>query len=73
MADDFGMFTKLDRLPPLEKMGDSKRRVVQQDVPHKKREERPKREESENDQEMEKEPDDPSKKPNSGKILDIVI
>ncbi len=74
MSDDIGILSKLDRLPPMEKLGDSKKGMNRQDVPKKSK--KKKREEEsvpDSPQKEMKEDVDSSEKEPSGKIIDIVI
>jgi len=74
MSDDIGIHSKLDRLPPTEKLGDSKKGMNRTDLPKKSK--RKKREEEslpDSPQKEGKEDVDPSEKEPSGKIIDIVI
>jgi hypothetical protein len=74
MNDGIGVYTPLDRLPPTEKMGDSKRRVIPQEPSTKKRGRKRGQElVIEEDQEKKEGPADPSEGPQSGKILDVII
>ena len=74
MADNVGVFTKLDQLLPTEKMRDSKARMFRQENPRKKRGDKP-QEGFRMDviQQEEKGPVEPSKDQHPGKILDIVV
>ena len=73
MGDEIGIYSKLDRLPPTEKLGDSKKGMNRQDVPKKRK--KKKEEESLPDfpQGEKKEEVDSSEKEPSGKIIDIII
>jgi len=74
MADDFWFTTKLDRLPPTEKLTDPKERVVRQEIPSKKRRKKGGQEiTAEVNQDKEEGREDSSKDKPSGKIVDIVI
>jgi hypothetical protein len=74
MADNVGVFTKLDQLLPAEKMRDSKARVVRQENPRKKRSDKPREGfRMERVQQEEGGPIEPSKDQHPGKILDIVV
>ena len=74
MADNVGVFTKLDQLLPTERMRDSKARVARQENPRKKRGDKP-QEGFKMDaiQQEEEGLVEPSKDQRPGKILDIVV
>jgi len=75
MSEDVGIHSKFDRLPPLEKLGDSKKGLNRQDVPRKRK--KKKEEEgppvAESSQKEKQENVDSSEREPSGKIIDIVI
>jgi hypothetical protein len=74
MADNVGVFTKLDQLLPTEKMRDSKARVVRQENPRKKRGDKPMQGfRTEGTPQEEERPVEPLKDQHPGKILDIVV
>jgi len=74
MTDDFWFTTKLDRLPPTEKLTDPKERVVRREIPSKKKGKKGEQEiPVEVNQEKEEGTEDSSKDKPSGKIVDIVI
>jgi hypothetical protein len=69
-----GIYTKLDRLTPTEKLADPKNRVVRQEIPQGKRGKKHEQElTAEEDPGREEEKGDQMKDPHCGKILDIVI
>ena len=74
MSHDIRLYAKMDGLPPLEKMRDSKGRVVRQESPFKKKEGKRKQELTAdiNTEEEEGAIEFPEEK-RSGKIVDIVI
>ncbi|MGQ9646418.1 MAG: hypothetical protein ACUVWO_07775 [Thermodesulfobacteriota bacterium] len=74
MSDDFGIDSTLDRLPPTEKLRDSKKRMNHQEVYKKGK--RKKRDEESVPNLPQKDPQedaDSSEKEPFGKIIDIVI
>jgi hypothetical protein len=72
MSDE--IFTKLDHLLPMDKLTDPKDRVIHQETPKGKRRKKHEQEFTPDVQPgEEEEKEDPSKDPNCGKILDIVI
>ncbi len=75
MSDDIGIYSKFDRLPPLEKLGDSKQGTNRQDAPRKRKKKKGEEEgpTAESDQKEKQENVDPSEREPSGKVIDIVI
>jgi len=75
MSDETGISTKLTRLPPLERSGDSGKNGRRQETFPKKK----KREKQEEgppfkiSRGQEEERDEPTEHPSPGKILDIII
>ena len=73
MTDDFWFYTKLDRLPPTEKLTDPNERVVRQEIPFKKKGKKGGKEIPVVNQEKREGTEDSSKDKHSGNIVDIVI
>jgi hypothetical protein len=75
MSDDVGIHSKFDRLPPLEKLGDSKKGMNRQDAPRKRKKKKGEEEQptAESSQKEKQENVDSSEREPSGKIIDIVI
>ena len=74
MSDDIGIYTKLDRLAPAEKMKDPKEKIARQENLRKRKGRKSEPEEKdEDDPKKEETSSDPSQERRSGKILDVVI
>lgn len=74
MSDDIGIYTKLDRLAPAEKMKDSKEKMAGQENSRKRKGRKSEPEEkADGDPGKEETSSDPSRERRSGKILDVVI
>ncbi len=74
MPDDFGIESNLDRLPPAEKLGDSKEKGNRPDLLRKKKgQKKPPFPLTDNEKGKDEETGDHSKGEHAGKILDIVI
>jgi hypothetical protein len=74
MSDGIGIYTKLDRLAPAEKMKDSREKMALQENSSKRKGRKSEPEEkADDDPEKEETSSDPSQERRSGKILDVVI
>ena len=74
MSDGIGIYTKLDRLAPAEKMKDPKEKIARQENLRKRKGRKSEPEEkADGDPGKEETSSDPSRERRSGKILDVVI